>query len=111
MNLQRHTTVSIVASTPVDADHPLVAAELARAAGDRIEWVFELVEAGLITPTEPALPRAQWAFQGEALRCALETRRLQRDFDVNLDAAALIIDLQHEIRRLRRLASLSAHRP
>jgi chaperone modulatory protein CbpM len=107
MNLQRHTTVSIVTSTPVDADHPLVAAELARAAGDRLEWVFELVEAGVIEPTEPSLPRAQWAFHSEALRCALETRRLQRDFDVNLDAAALILDLQREIRRLRSLAGLA----
>lgn len=107
MNLHRHTTVSVVHCTPVDEDHPLVAAELARAAGDRVEWVFALVEAGLIAPSQPELPPAQWVFHGEALRCALEARRLQRDFDVGLDAAALIIDLQREIRRLRAVAGLS----
>ena len=107
MSLNRRTTVSVLSCTPVDADHPLVAAELARAAGDRIEWVFELVEAGLIAPAQPQLPRAQWAFHSEALRCALEARRLQRDFDVGVEAAALIIDLQREIRRLRGLAGIA----
>jgi len=99
----RHTTVTITHCTPVDEDHPLRMAELAHAAGDRIEWVVQLVDAGVIAPTEPGLPPAQWAFHGEALRCALEARRLQRDFDASIDAAALIIDLQREIRRLRGL--------
>ncbi len=97
----RQTTLSIVHCTPVDDDHPLRAAELARAAGDGLEWVLALVEAGVIAPTVPGAPREQWTFQGEALRSALEARRLQRDFDVGLDAAALIIDLQREVRRLR----------
>jgi chaperone modulatory protein CbpM len=42
------------------------------------------------------------------LRCALEARRLERDFGVGLEAAALILDLQHEIRRLK--AALQAQR-
>lgn len=99
----RQTTVSIVHSVPVDDDHPLSAEELARAAGDAPEWVLELVEAGVIAPAAPGLPRAQWAFHGEALRSALQARRLQRDFDVGVDAAALIIELQREVRRLRAL--------
>lgn len=103
MTLHHRTTVTVVSSSPVDADHPLAAAELAQAVGDHIEWVFQLVEAGLIAPAQPELPPAQWVFHSEALHCALETRRLQRDFDVNLDAAALILDLRHEVRRLRGL--------
>lgn len=99
----RQTTVRITHCVPVDEDHPLGTAELARAAGDREEWVLELVEAGLIAPTVPEAPRAQWAFHGEALRRALEARRLQRDFGVGVDAAALIIELQREVRRLRAL--------
>jgi chaperone modulatory protein CbpM len=99
----RQTTVSVVQCVPVDEDHPLRAEEIARAAGDRLEWVLELVEAGVIAPTAPGAPRAQWAFRGEALRGALEARRLQRDFDVGVDAAALIIELQREVRRLRGL--------
>ena len=103
MNLHRRTTVSITHCTPVDAEHPLAATELARAAGDRVEWIWELVEAGVITPLAPAEPPTQWVFHGESLRWALEARRLQRDLDANLDATALIIDLQREIRRLRSL--------
>lgn len=99
----RQTTVSITHCVPLDEDHPLRADELARAAGDRLEWVLALVEAGVIAPTAPDAPSAQWAFHGEALHSALQVRRLQRDFDVGLDAAALIIDLQREVRRLRGL--------
>ncbi|MFT3718202.1 chaperone modulator CbpM [Pseudorhodoferax sp.] len=102
MNI-RQTTVTIAHCTPVDELHPLPASALARAVGDRVEWVFELVEAGLIAPAEPAAPREQWVFHGEALGCALQARRLQRDFGVGVDAAALIIDLQREVRRLRAL--------
>ena len=103
MNTVRHTRVTITHCVPVDEAHPLHIAELARAAGDGEPWVLTLVEAGLIAPTVPDAPRAQWVFHGEALRCALEARRLQRDFDVGVDAAALIIDLQREVRRLRAL--------
>ncbi|WP_326536024.1 chaperone modulator CbpM [Pseudorhodoferax sp.] len=99
----RQTTVSVVHCVPVDDDHPLRADELARAAGDRLEWVLELVEAGVIAPTAPEAPRAQWVFRSEALHGALQVRRLQRDFDVGVDAAALIVDLQREVRRLRAL--------
>ena len=37
----------------------------------------------------------------------VEARRLERDFGVGLDAAALILDLQHEVRRLK--ATLHHH--
>ena len=99
----RLSEVTNVHCTPVDDAHPLRTDELARAVGDQVEWVMSLVEAGLIAPTVPAAPREQWAFAGEALHCARQVRRLQRDFDVGLDAAALILDLQQEVRRLRRL--------
>lgn len=101
MTAIRQTTVRVTHCVTVDDSHPLRTAELARAVGHREEWVLELVEAGLIAPTAPEAPRAQWAFQGEALRSALEARRLQRDFDIGVDAAALIIELQREVRRLR----------
>lgn len=99
----RQTSVTVLHCVPVDEDHPLRVAELAHAAGDRVEWVVELVEAGLIAPTVADAPREQWLFHGEALHCALQARRLQRDFDVGVDAAALIIELQREVQRLRRL--------
>lgn len=102
MELHRKTTtVTVWSCTPVDDEHPLQLAELAHAAGGRVEWVLELVEAGVIAPLQPAAAREHWTFHGDALRGVLEVRRLQRDFDVGVDAAALIVELQREVRRLR----------
>jgi chaperone modulatory protein CbpM len=94
------TAVSVTASA-LDAAHSLAARELAHACGAEIEWVAQLVEIGIVaTPAPDAAPN-QWRFQSADLQCALEARRLERDFGVNLDAVALILDLQHEVRRLK----------
>ncbi len=42
-----------------------------------------------------------WHFHSTDLQCALAARRLERDFGVGLDVAALILDLEHEVRRLK----------
>ncbi|MDM0045962.1 chaperone modulator CbpM [Variovorax dokdonensis] len=88
-------------ATVVDDRGVLVAEELAHACGAEVEWVVELVEIGLLQAESDASSPAQWRFASSALQCALEARRLQRDFGVGVDAAALIIDLQREIRRLK----------
>lgn len=100
-------TVSVTASA-LDAAHSLAARELAHACGAGVEWVAQLVEIGIVEPPAPDSAPEQWRFQSADLQCALEARRLERDFGVNLDAAALILDLQHEVRRLR--ATLQAQR-
>ena len=41
-------------------------------------------------------------FGSLAVTRARQIARLQRDFDVNLDAAALMTDLMEEVRQLRR---------
>ena len=81
----------------------IAARDLAHACGAEVAWVVQLVEIGIVerSPSEPAAGPEQWRFRGVDLRRALETRRLQRDFGVELDAAALILDLQHEVRRLK----------
>jgi chaperone modulatory protein CbpM len=94
--------VTVVQCTPIDEAHALRVEELARAAGGEVAWVLELVEAGIIAPAEPAQLQTQWRFHGEALHCAVRVRRLQRDMEVGIDAAALIVALQDEVRRLRR---------
>ena len=50
---------------------------------------------------EPADQPEQWHFRSADLQRALAARRLERDFDANLDTAALILDLQDELRHLR----------
>jgi chaperone modulatory protein CbpM len=82
--------------------HPLAAIELAHACGAEIEWVVRLVEVGIVQVRTAAAERPDdWRFESTDLQCALAARRLERDFGVGLDAAALILDLQHEVRRLK----------
>lgn len=85
-----------------DAD-PLAANELAHACGAGLEWVVQLVDVGIVEADGTDRPPQEWRFQSAALQCALEARRLERDFGVGLDAAALIIDLEREVRRLKAL--------
>ena len=99
------TTITTVVATTVSSAQPLSAVDLAHACGTVLAWVNELVALGIAGQTDPELARRGY-FGSADLQCALETSRQQRDFDVSLDAAALILDLQHEVRRLK--ASLQA---
>jgi len=98
-------TVSV--TTAISASQPLAAGELAHACGADTEWVVQLVEVGIVQVTAAEAPPERWQFSSADLQCALEARRLERDFGVGLDAAALILDLQHEVRRLK--AVIRAH--
>ena len=94
-------------TTAIGVSHPLAANELAHACGADTAWVVQLVEVGIVQVGTADTPPERWAFSSNDLQCALEARRLERDFGVNLDAAALILDLQHEVRRLKSV--LRAH--
>jgi chaperone modulatory protein CbpM len=97
------TTVFSVTATILDAPHALAARELAHACGAELAWVVRLVETGIVEPPDAQASPDAWRFRSADLRCALEARRLERDFGVDLDAAALILDLQNEVRRLKNL--------
>ncbi|CAN7458092.1 MerR family transcriptional regulator [Variovorax paradoxus] len=99
-------TVSVT-TTAISASQPLAASELAHACGADTEWVVQLVEVGIVQIAAAEAPPEHWRFSSTDLQCALEARRLERDFGVGLDAAALILDLQHEVRRLK--AVIRAH--
>ncbi len=86
---------------------PLTVRELARAVGAEDQWVLRLVEVDILHVDTPADPPERWHFRSADLQRALAARRLERDFGANLDAAALILDLQAELRRVR--AVLGAH--
>jgi len=92
---------SSVSITTLSASHPLATSELAHACGAQIEWVVQLVEVGIIESRTPAEQPDDWRFHGADLQSALEARRLERDFGVGLEAAALILDLEREVRRLK----------
>ena len=93
-------------TTVLDAA-PLTLRELARAVGADDRWVVRLVEVEILQVDAPAEPPERWHFRSADLQRALAARRLERDFGANLDTAALILDLQAELRRARAL--LGAH--
>jgi chaperone modulatory protein CbpM len=86
---------------------PLSLRELARAVGAEDQWVLRLVEVEILHVDTPTEPPERWHFRSADLQRALAARRLERDFGANLDTAALILDLQSELHRLRAL--LDAH--
>ena len=95
------------AVTTVIESSPLTVRELARAVGAEDQWVLRLVEVEILHVDTPGEPPERWQFRSADLQRALAARRLERDFGANLDTAALILDLQTELRRLRAL--MGAH--
>ena len=95
------------AVTTVIESAPLTVRELARAVGAEDQWVLRLVEVEILRVDTPTEPPERWHFHSADLQRALAARRLERDFGANLDTAALILDLQSELRRLRAL--MGAH--
>ncbi|HBI82730.1 MerR family transcriptional regulator [Orrella sp. NBD-18] len=101
------SSVTVCTALLVDHEAPVTADELARFCNQHIDWVVTLVEQGIVTATV-GQQREHWRFASQAVTRARSVARLQRDFEVNPDAAALMIDLMEEIRQLKAL--LSNHR-
>ncbi len=80
-------------------DAALTLDELAHACGVPLDWVCIRVEAGIIE-TAGGAP-ANWRFSSRDLWRARQLQALERDFDAPPELAALVIDLQEEIARLR----------
>ena len=95
-----------IVTTIVEAD-PLTLRELALAVGADDAWVIRLVEVEILRAETPAEPPERWRFRSADLQRALAARRLERDFGANLDTAALILELQEQLRQMRSL--LAAH--
>ena len=85
----------------------LTLAELCEASGLHAEAVFGLVEHGVIDPCGGS-PR-EWRFPADALRRLKTVTRLQDDLHLNLEGAALALELLEEVRALReRVRALEA---
>lgn len=80
-------------------DDALTLDELAHACGVPLDWVSIHVEAGIIA--KPEGEPANWRFSSRDLWRARQLHALERDFDALPELAALVIDLQEEIARLR----------
>jgi chaperone modulatory protein CbpM len=73
-------------------------AEFARACGVEAEFVVTLVDEGLV---QPPVAGPSWRFGGDELARVRRIRRLQRDFEANLQSVAVMLDLMDEIALLR----------
>jgi len=75
--------------------------EFAAVCGVSLEWVSVHVRAGVFDVPDEAIKR--WRFSGREIRRARQIEALERDFNALPELAALVIDLQDEVARLRTL--------
>lgn len=86
---------------PVRPDEQLLLTlnELTEICDLQIDYIAALVEEGIIEPLGET--PEQWRFSSSALCRIRVIQRLQRDLEVNLPGAALVVELLEEIRQLR----------
>lgn len=77
----------------------LTLGELCRACAVHAEFIFEMVDEGVLEPK--GSETTQWRFSGACIHQVNVVLRLQRDLGVNLAGAAMVLDLMDEIARLR----------
>lgn len=91
-------TSSIAIGVCLADEHALELEGFAAACGTEVEFVRLLVDEGLV---RPIVEQPAWRFGGEELARVRRIRRLQRDFEANLQSVAVMLDLIDEIERLR----------
>ncbi len=72
--------------------------ELARACAVDPQWIVQRVEAGVLSGT-PQSPT--FYFASASLVRARRLINIERNFDANLELAALVVDLMEEVERLK----------
>ncbi len=91
-------TTSIAIGVHLADEHALELQAFAAACGADEAFVRLLVDEGLV---RPAAVQPAWRFGGEELARVRRIRRLQRDFEANLQSVAVMLDLIDEVERLR----------
>ncbi|HIG44046.1 MAG: chaperone modulator CbpM [bacterium] len=76
-------------------------AELSRLCSVDADWIIQLVDEGILEAD--GSNTIYWRFSCLSLFRARRVQRLQRDLGINLSGVALVLTLQDEIERLRRL--------
>ena len=94
--------VNVLTGTTMDEDVLLDLQALTIACSEPETWVMELVQVGILEPLPRAAETPQaWRFPAQALFTARTVRRLQRDLGVNLEGAALALELMEQLRALQ----------
>lgn len=74
--------------------------ELCRLCDINARHIMEMVEEGIVEPEGTSPTR--WRFSGVMMKRVQIVVRLERDLEVNLPGAAMIVDLLEEMESLRR---------
>lgn len=91
----------------LDEDGVLTMAELCRYCSLPAEHILIMIEHGIIEPREMTSRASRWQFAGTSLVRVQTVKRLQRDLGVNMEGAALALELLDELKTLRQqLAAL-----
>ena len=89
---------SFVVGVCLSGEQGLGLEAFALACGTDEDFVRLLVDEGLLAP---AVSHPEWRFGGEELTRVRRIRRLQRDFEANLQSVGAMLELIDEIDRLR----------
>lgn len=93
------STLSVLQCQVVEEEVEMSLAQLCQACDADDQLVRELVAHGVLEPRGDA-PQ-HWVFVGASLRRTRTALRLLRDLELNLQGAALAVDLLDEIQRLQ----------
>lgn len=97
----------IVVNTVIVEEMAMTLSELCQACSVENEYIIDLVTEGILDPTLEDIQTNlefsevdQWYFTGNSMKRVRMTLRLQRDLEVNLAGAALMLDMMEELGRL-----------
>jgi chaperone modulatory protein CbpM len=92
-------TKTVITAELLDEDVMFDLPELCQVCGIHAEFIIELIEYGVVEPKGET--PIEWVFDVNALKRSTSALRLSRDFNLNAQALALILDLLDEIKQLR----------
>lgn len=90
-----------IVGTVLDEQVEFTLLELCRLCDVRARHIAEIVEEGIVVPAGGS--PMHWRFTGLMMRRIQIVLRLERDLEINLPGAAMVIELLEEMDTLRRL--------
>ena len=98
----RREIVAVISGDLLDEECDIGFAQLCRACALRPEVAIAMVEEGILTPRGERV--GHWRFTSDSIRRSRLALRLQRDLDLNLAGAALVLNLLDRIGRLESMS-------
>lgn len=87
--------------TEITDDETISLVKLCHSIEIPIEQIFMMVEYGVLEPINYRSSHIRWRFYANSISRVQTALRLQRDLDINMADAALVIELMDELKELR----------